>query len=151
MEERKQITVKLEMRDSQALLKLSQANNITLAEQARRYIKKGMSVDLYANDEAKIIENMKTALEQVLDPHIDRIVKITVKNAIASSINLLYTAMLLYRICAPASRPKLDIFMEDARKMGIRFVQLSKGSIDEFLKSSMATLNDMWENDNKRV
>jgi len=142
---RKQITVKLTEKDADSLYKIAKQNHLSVAEQSRQFIKKGISVDAYQNDEEKILEHMKTALREVLDPQVERMVKISVKNAISSSVNLLYTSMMLYRICARDVRPKLEEFMEQARLMGIRFVQLSKGSIDDFLKSSMEQLNELWE------
>ena len=142
---RKQITVKLNEKDADSLYKIAKQNHLSVAEQSRRFIQKGISVDAYQNDEEKILEHMKAALREVLDPQVERMVKISVKNAISSSVNLLYTSMMLYRICARDVRPKLEEFMEQARLMGIRFVQLSKGSIDDFLKSSMEQLNELWE------
>lgn len=142
---RKQITVKLNEKDADSLYKIAKQNHLSVAEQSRRFIQKGISVDAYQNDEEKILEHIKAALREVLDPQVERMVKISVKNAISSSVNLLYTSMMLYRICARDVRPKLEEFMEQARLMGIRFVQLSKGSIDDFLKSSMEQLNELWE------
>jgi len=89
---------------------------------------------------------MQAALKSVLDPQIERMVKIAVKSSIASSVNLLYTSMLLYRLCEPKSRPKLEEFMDAARMEGIRFVQMGKGSIEGFLKSAMEKLVAMWDN-----
>ena len=141
----KQLSVRLSDEDLERIHKFARKNNIAVAEQARRYIIKGMSVEAYQNDEEKILANTRAALKEVLDPQIERMVKIMVKSSIASSVNLLYTSMLLSRLCAREARPKLESFMENARHMGIKFVQLGKGSVDEFLKSSMEALNAMWE------
>ena len=146
MEQRKMLTCRLTEQEAEKLAQVAKQNNLSVSEQVRRYVNKGITVDAYQTDEEKILANMKGALREVLDPQIDRIVKITVKNAIASSVNLLYTAMMLYRVCTKEVRPKLEVFMEDARRMGIRFVQLKEGSIDEYLKTSMARLNEVWEN-----
>lgn len=145
IETRRQFCIKVPIQEAEALEKMARKNNITITEQVRRYIKKGMTVDAYQEDEEQILANMRSSLKTVLDPQIDRMVKITVKNSISSSVNLLYTSMLLYRMCKPDARQRLEQFMEDARVMGIRFVQLGKGSVDDFLKRSMATLNAMWE------
>jgi len=145
IEARRQLCIKLPADEAEDLLKTARKNNITITEQIRRYIKKGMSVDAYQNDEEKILANTRAALKDVLDPQIERMVKIMVKSSIASSVNLLYTSMLLYRLCSREVRPKLEAFMENARHMGIKFVQLGKGSVDEFLKNSMEALNAMWE------
>lgn len=142
---RKQLSVRLPDDDLERIHKLAKENNISTAEQARRYIIKGMSVDAYQNDEGKILVNMQESLKAVLEPEINRIVKISVKNSIASSINLLYTAFLVYRIASPESQAKLEPIMDEARRLGISFVQLGKGSIDDFVKTSIQKIEATWE------
>lgn len=143
-----QVTLRLPMEMDEQLFALAKRNHITKTEQIRRLLVHGLSQKNYQEDESNILANMQTALREVLDPQIDRFAKLGSKNAIASSVNLLLTSMLLSRLCAPDSRPKLEQFEREARKMGIRFVQYSKGSIENFLESSMEQLNAMWEGDN---
>lgn len=145
LDNRAQITLRIPKDMDDQIFQLAKRNHMTKTEQIRRLISKSLSQSSYQEDESKIIDNMQNALKAVLDPQIERMVKISVKNSIASSVNLLYTAMMLYRICAKEARPKLMVFMEEARQMGIRFVQLGKGSIDDFLKTSMERLNETWD------
>ena len=146
LDNRAQITLRIPKEMDDQIFQLAKRNHLTKTEQIRRLIKKSMSQQAYQEDEEKILAHMQAALKSVLDPQIERMVKIAVKNSIASSVNLLYTSMLLYRLCEPKSRPKLEEFMDAARMEGIRFVQMGKGSIEGFLKSAMEKLVAMWDN-----
>lgn len=104
-----------------------------------------MTVDSYQNDEERILANMRASLKQVLDPQIERMVKINVKNSVSSSINLLYTAFLMHRMARGESKLKLDAVMNEVRRLGIGFVQQAKGSIDDFVRASIEKIEAMWE------
>lgn len=145
MEKRRQMSIKLPEKEAEQLMKMAKKNNITITEQTRRYISKGLLVDAYQQDEARILDNTKTALKEILDPQVERLAKINAKNAITSSVNWLYTAFLVYQTAKPESRVKLEPVMDTARRLGISFVKLGKGSVDDFLRDSIKYINDMWE------
>lgn len=145
MESRKLIAFRVLESEAEKLENVARKNNITVSEQVRRYIEKGMTVDAYQNDETQILANMQTSLKTVLEPQIERMVKIMVKNSISASVDMLYTGIMMNRVCSPDLRPRLEDNMEEARRLAIRFVQLGKGSVDDFLTHSMEYLNTKWE------
>lgn len=146
MDKRKQLCIKLPVAEAEQLMKMAKKNNITITEQVRRYIAKGMTVEAYQNDEEKILADMQIALKSVLDPQIERMVKINVKNSITSSISALHIAALLYRLTTnDISRKKLEVLFEQARRLGIEFVRQGQGSVDDFLKNAVAQINETWE------
>lgn len=145
MEKRKQLCIKLPMMEAEQLMKIARKNNVTITEQVRRYISKGMTVDAYQNDEERILVNMRASLKQILDPQIERIVKISVKNSVSSSINLLYTAFYMQRVVSAGNIQKLEAVMDEARRLGIGFVQQAKGSIDDFVRASIEKIEATWE------
>lgn len=129
------------------LQKVAAKKRISVSDLVRELIDQGLSADAYREDEAKVLANMQVALREELAPSIERLAKIGSKNAIASSVNLLLTSMLLERWCKPESKPRLERFMEEARKLGTRFVRDGKGSVESFLRSSMEQLAEVWEDE----
>lgn len=112
----------------------------------RKLVNKGITLNAFQNDEEKILADMQAALKTVLDPQVERLVKVSVKNSIASSMNLLCTAAFMSRLATNEnSRKKLDALIAQARRLGIAFVQQGQGSIDEYLKESLRQIDETWD------
>ncbi len=142
---RKMVSFKLEDDTYEALMKLVAKTNLSQSELLRKFVKKGLAVESYDENQQMLFDTVQNALKSLLNPAIDRIVSLNVRGEILNA----QTYFLLLNFFDTLGKATGLVTTEEvlektrqARTKGVRYMGLKDGDLARFLeKEVLKTLN----------
>lgn len=125
-----------------AICKIAQTSNRTMAEVLRSLVSDGMVKQGYKQDEDAIYQMVRAALKEVLTPQAERLAAISAK---ATQISSAAFFLLVYigRLYFPEDdRETIDEAAAHARVLGIEYLKLRGADIDSFLASAIQKMTE---------
>lgn len=145
MAKRKSVSFLLEEDTYDAIIKLSAKTKKSPSEHIRKFIKKGLAVQSYDENNQMLYDTVKLALKEIINPAIDRIISLNVRGEILNA-QTYFMLLNFFEILAEAtnltSKDAIATMARDARKLGVKYMGLKEGSLENFLETAVVkTLN----------
>ncbi len=139
------IDLRIENEINKKLLDKAKSLNISRSDLIRKYIEKGLEQEGYTGEQEEIfIRNLKTALNEVLKPHVERICAISAKSGIASASAYFLSATTFNAFVHPSMKSEFTDAINDAKKMGIAFMRTKDVSIDDIMDDGVSRLKNKY-------
>lgn len=138
--ERKRLNLRVTEAMYDALEKLSAKQGITISEQIRLFINKGLSIEATQSEIDDIRSHIRAELESYLKPQVDRIIKCVVKGGISSSASYYLNAKALAEFVPAHLQVEYENALMESKKLGIAHMQVRDRKVDEFMTESESKL-----------
>lgn len=123
------------------LAKSAAIEKIPISELVREYVGMGLNNSAYEQSEQRYLEHMRGALEEILNPAINRIAAISVKGGITSSAAYFLSAIALEAFVHPSVRKDFNDAITEAKKLGVRYMQVKENSVSEYLDEGLKKIS----------
>jgi phosphoglycerate-specific signal transduction histidine kinase len=127
-----QLTVKVTPTQQKELQKLAVKQHISLAELLRRFIDKGISVDGHADGIDFIRRHIREELSNIINPKIERLVKLAVKSGVVSAAAYFLNAEMLAEFIPLSRQRDLQDALLESKKQGVVYFNLTDSDLAEF-------------------
>lgn len=119
----KRISVTITDEQEKNITNIAKARECSKADVIREIIDRGLSAELNEENIKFVSEILEKKMEQILEPHIERLVSISEKGAIMSSTSTFLNAQALADFVAPDKRRDLKVTYDKARLKGVAYVK----------------------------
>lgn len=136
------VPVRLEKEIHKKLQNIAITRNTTKSDIIRDYIYKGLKNDGYTENDEKLKNMLKSSLNEILHPQIERLASISAKATHIASAAFFMELFAARLAVPPEHRELIDMAAGHARKLGIEYLKLKDEDIDSFLKSSLRRMNN---------
>ena len=111
---------------------LAQKRHLSLSEYVRRTLEDGASVDGCKNDIDFIRRHIREELSNIINPKVERIVKLVVKSGIVSAAGYFLNAEMLAEFIPPTHQRELQDVLLESKKQGVVYFRLTDQELEEF-------------------
>lgn len=142
MDETQRFTIRVPQDMARRLEQKAAAENITVSDLIRRYIDKGLDLEGYKSEIDMLSGIMETVLNGVLEPQIERLVKLIIKLGKINGAG--YFLQLAYVISSRGENSLEEIAetVDRCNKLAIKFMSQKDSNIDKFLLNNAALLKE---------
>jgi len=120
---------------------LAKTRNLSLSEYVRQMLDDGASIDGCKNDIDFIRKHIREELTNIVDPKIERIIKLIVKSGIVSAAGYFLNAEMLAEFIPPTRQRELQNVLLESKKQGIVYFRLTDQEIEEFAQNENKIIN----------
>lgn len=138
--ESEKLTIRISPRQGEALEQLSRQSKRTKSELVRKFIDKGLSIDNFEQDEAKMLLAIRQAVALELEQPIERIAAIGAKGSQISSAAFFMLIHTIRLMTVEEERSGVDELAAKSRRLGIEYLKAKNESIDAFIENSLKRL-----------
>ena len=136
-----QLTVKVTPEQQRELQKLAVKQHLSLAELLRQFINKGIAVEGHKDGVDFIRKHIREELSNIIDPKIERIIKLVVKGGIVSAASYFLNAEMLSEFIPHTRQRELENVLLESKKQGIVYFRLTDQEIEEFAQNENKIIN----------
>lgn len=141
------VTLRCSEETDTQISKIASAEGKTKSEVLRMLVEKGLAAGGYLPGVKELDTVVQEAVAAVMQPAVERLAAISAKSAhigAAAFFLALYTDRLLL---PESSRTELDGIAARARRLGVEYLKLSKGSdLDDWLAQACQRMSDKYQN-----
>lgn len=140
-----QLCVKVDNKTAEQVRKLAAGNNLSLAEQLRRFIEKGLCVEGYAQNIdfiAGIIRQEMMAIyhiediKAVMKQQTNRIAKMLMKSGKIDAAGFYLLVKVLMNVAHDGTEDQFDQMLNEAVTLGVDYMQKKDFQINSFLQDT---------------
>ena len=107
-------------------------DKVSRNELIRRFIEKGLAVDGHAEGIDFIRRHIREELSNIINPKIERIVKLVVKSGVVSAAGYFLNAEMLAEFIPPSRQRELQDVLLESKKKGVVYFRLTDQELEEF-------------------
>ena len=143
-EDKNKRSIRFEAGTMKELKKLAGRTNVTVSDIVREYVKKGLTIDSYKEDTDLIREIVREELKDVLEPQVNRIVKMLMKIGKVSAGTMYSTLNLIHTISDQEQQDQQEYFEMVARclRLGVDYMKKKDTEIDQYLSQIQDVASD---------
>lgn len=143
-EDKNKRSIRFEAGTMKELKKLAGRTNVTVSDIVREYVKKGLTIDSYKEDTDLIREIVREELKDVLEPQVNRIVKMLMKIGKVSAGTMYSTLNLIQTLSDQEQQDQQEYFEMVARclRLGVDYMKKKDVDVDQYLSQIQDVAND---------
>lgn len=126
----------------ETLGQLAAQRNLSKSEVLRELVEEGLKASGKAVDEGHLYGLVKTAVEEVTRPSVERLAAICAKATQIDAANFFMYLYALTRDGSPEEQAKIQEAVESARRLGIQYLKLKDRDIDAFIREGAKQIID---------
>jgi hypothetical protein len=130
-DERKR-SVRFKAKSIEEMEKLAAIRGVYVSDIVREYVEKGLAVDGYKNDIDFITEIIHTELKEVLEPQVNRIVKLLMKIGKASA-GTMYSNLKLVQLVTDEDEQAYFDMVDKSLRLGVEYMKKKDVDVDQYL------------------
>ena len=134
-------SVKFKAKSIEEMQKIAAFRNVTVSDIVREYVDKGLTVDSYKEDTDFITEIIRQELKDILEPQINRIVKMLMKIGKVSA-GTMYSNLNLIQLINDEDQQAYLEMITRSLKLGVDYMKKKDIEIDGYLGDSSEVLED---------
>ena len=139
--EEHKMSVRFELDTIKEIQKLAAQRNIYVADIIREYVKKGLTIDSYKEDTDLIREIVREELKDVLEPQINRIVKMLMKIGKVAA-GTMYSNLNLIQTISDQDQQEYFEMVNRVMKLGVDYMKKKDVEVDTYLGNSSDVIKD---------
>ena len=120
---------------------LAKTRHLSLSDYVRRTLEDGASVDGCKNDIDFIRRHIREELSNIINPKIERIVKLVVKSGIVSAAGYFLNAEMLAEFIPVSRQRELQDVLLESKKKGVVYFRLTDQELEEFAANENRIIN----------
>jgi predicted DNA-binding ribbon-helix-helix protein len=128
-------SIRFEKKDMIELQKIASLRNISVSEVVREYVKKGLVITSYKEDTDFIREVVREELRDVLEPQINRIVKMLMKIGKVAAGTMYSNLNVIHQITDQDQQEFYDMVNRSLR-LGVEYMKKKDMEIDTYLSKT---------------
>ncbi|PYG84891.1 hypothetical protein LY28_03512 [Ruminiclostridium sufflavum DSM 19573] len=121
--------------------KLAAIRGLTVSDIVREFVEKGLAVDGYKNDIDFITEIIHRELKEVLEPQVNRIVKLLMKIGKASA-GTMYSNLKLIQLVTDEDEQAYFEMVNKSLRLGVEYMKKKDMELDSYLNNASGVLSD---------
>ena len=130
-DERKR-SVRFKAKSIEEMEKLAAIRGVYVSDIVREYVEKGLAVDGYKNDIDFITEIIHRELKEVLEPQVNRIVKLLMKIGKASA-GTMYSNLKLIQLITDDDEQAYFEMVNKSLRLGVEYMKKKDVEVDQYL------------------
>lgn len=121
--------------------KLAAMRNVSVSDIVREYVKKGLTIDSYKEETELIAEIVRQELKDILEPQINRIVKMLMKIGKVSA-GTMYSNINLIQLISDQNEQTYFEMVSRVLKLGVDYMKKKDIEVDSYLSQIENVIND---------
>ncbi len=138
-------SVRFKAKSIEDMEKLAAVRSISVSDIVREFVEKGLAVDGYKSDIDFITEIIHKELKEVLEPQINRIVKMLMKIGKVSA-GTMYSNLSLIQLISDEDQEAFYEMINRSLRLGVEYMKKKDVEVDQYLSQA-----DEVEKDSRRV
>ncbi len=138
-------SVRFKAKSIKDMEKLAAVRSISVSDIVREFVEKGLAVDGYKSDIDFITEIIHKGLKEVLEPQINRIVKMLMKIGKVSA-GTMYSNLSLIQMISDEDQEAFYEMINRSLRLGVEYMKKKDVEVDQYLSQA-----DEVGKDNRRV
>lgn len=134
-------SIRFEATTMNEIKKVAALRNISVSDVVREYVKKGLTIDSYKEDTNLIGEIVREELKDVLEPQVNRIVKMLMKIGKVSA-GTMYSNLNLIQQIADQEQQEFYEMVNRSLRLGVDYMKKKDIEIDSYLGQSDEVMSD---------
>jgi hypothetical protein len=125
-------SIRFKAKSIEEMEKLAAIRGLTVSDIVREFVEKGLAVDGYKNDIDFITEIIHRELKEVLEPQINRIVKLLMKIGKASA-GTMYSNLKLVQLVTDEDEQAYFEMVNKSLRLGVEYMKKKDVEVDQYL------------------
>ena len=125
-------SIRFKAKSIEEMEKLAAIRGLTVSDIVREFVEKGLAVDGYKNDIDFITEIIHRELKEVLEPQINRIVKLLMKIGKASA-GTMYSNIKLVQLVTDEDEQAYFEMVNKSLRLGVEYMKKKDTEVDQYL------------------
>lgn len=125
-------SIRFKAKSIEEIEKLAAIRGLTVSDIVREFVEKGLAVDGYKNDIDFITEIIHRELKEVLEPQINRIVKLLMKIGKASA-GTMYSNLKLVQLVTDEDEQAYFKMVNKSLRLGAEYMKKKDVEVDQYL------------------
>ncbi|WP_110463463.1 hypothetical protein [Ruminiclostridium sufflavum] len=134
-------SIRFKARSIEEMEKLAAIRGLTVSDIVREFVEKGLAVDGYKNDIDFITEIIHRELKEVLEPQVNRIVKLLMKIGKASA-GTMYSNLKLIQLVTDEDEQAYFEMVNKSLRLGVEYMKKKDMELDSYLNNASGVLSD---------
>jgi len=134
-------SIRFEADTIKEIQKLAALRNVSVSDIVREYVKKGLAIDSYKEDTDLIAEIVRQELKEILEPQINRIVKMLMKIGKVSAGTMYSNLNLIQQINDQDQQEYFEMISKSLR-LGVEYMKKKDTEVDHYLSQGSDVFND---------
>lgn len=134
-------SIRFKTESIESMKKLAAIRKVTVSDIVREYVEKGLSVDSYKDDIDFITEIIHKELKEVLEPQINRIVKMLMKIGKVSA-GTMYTNLSLLQLINDENQEAYYEMLTNSLRLGVEYMKKKDFEVDTYLGNTEDVIKD---------
>lgn len=128
-------SIRFKAKSIEDMKKLAAVRGISVSDIVREFVEKGLAVDGYKNDIDFITEIIHKELKEVLEPQINRIVKMLMKIGKVSA-GTMYSNLSLIQMISDEDQEVFYEMINRSLRLGVEYMKKKDVEIDQYLSQA---------------
>jgi hypothetical protein len=128
-------SVRFKAKSIEDMEKLAAARGISVSDIVREFVEKGLAVDGYKSDIDFITEIIHKELKEVLEPQINRIVKMLMKIGKVSA-GTMYSNLSLIQLISDEDQEAFYEMINRSLRLGVEYMKKKDVEVDQYLSQA---------------
>ncbi|WP_024833858.1 DUF6364 family protein [Ruminiclostridium josui] len=128
-------SIRFKAKSIEDMKKLAAVRGISVSDIVREFVEKGLTVDGYKRDIDFITEIIHKELKEVLEPQINRIVKMLMKIGKASA-GTMYSNLRLIQLISDEDQEAFYEMINRSLRLGVEYMKKKDVEIDQYLSQA---------------
>ncbi|ACL77451.1 hypothetical protein [Ruminiclostridium cellulolyticum] len=125
-------SIRFKAKSIEDMKKLAAVRSVSVSDIVREFVEKGLAVDGYKNDIDFITEIIHKELKEVLEPQINRIVKMLMKIGKVSA-GTMYANLSLIQLISDEDQEAFYEMINRSLRLGVEYMKKKDVEIDQYL------------------
>jgi len=134
-------SIRFKAKSIEEIQKIAVIKKVTVSDIVREYVEKGLTVDSYKEDIDFITEIIHKELKEILEPQINRIVKMLMKIGKVSA-GTMYSNLSLIQLINDEDQEAYFEMISRSLKLGVEYMKKKDVEIDVYLDKSGDVIED---------
>ncbi len=128
-------SIRFKAKSIEDMKKLAAVRGITVSDIVREFVEKGLAVDGYKSDIDFITEIIHKELKEVLEPQINRIVKMLMKIGKVSA-GTMYSNLSLIQLISDEDQEAFYEMINRSLRLGVEYMKKKDVEVDQYLSQA---------------
>jgi len=134
-------SIRFKAKSIEEMQKIAVIQNVTVSDVVREYIEKGLKVDSYKEDTDFITEIIRQELKDILEPQINRIVKMLMKIGKVAA-GTMYSNLSLIQLINDEDQEAYFELVSRSLKLGVDYMKKKDVEVDAYLGNTEDVIKD---------
>ena len=134
-------SIRFKAKSIEEIQKIAVIRKVTVSDIVREYVEKGLTVDSYKEDTDFITEIIHQELKDILEPQINRIVKMLMKIGKVSA-GTMYSNLSLIQLINDEDQEAFFEMVSRSLKLGVEYMKKKDVEVDAYLSNSNNVIDD---------